>query len=163
MKRLYIYILAAAGLALAGLIPVGGHDAAELLPAQVLEVWQEDGRVQLLCDNGAEGSGRSFEAAVADMEQRAAGVLFLDTAEQILFRADAWETLGQAALSQKLRPAAKIYLCTGQLPDAGAAVPFLQAHSGSVTLGDARAAILAGERVQAPRLRTGEGGMTVAQ
>ena len=162
MKRLYIYIVSAAVLALAGLIPVGGHDAAELLPAQVLEVWEENGQVLLVCDSGVTGRGRSFEAAVSDMEEKAPGVLFLDTAKQIIFRADAWAVLEQAAVSPRLRPAASVYVCAEVLPDAAEAAEYFQAHSGGVTLGEARAAIAAGKRVDAPRLKTEEGGMTVA-
>ena len=74
----------AAGLLLAGELPMETHDAAELLPAELAIFWTEDGRVCARCDNGTEGSGEDLDAALDDLERAAEGVLFLDTAEHLI-------------------------------------------------------------------------------
>ena len=80
MKRAYLWAVIAAGLLLAGELPMETHDAAELLPAELAIFWTEDGRVCARCDNGTEGSGEDLDAALDDLERAAEGVLFLDTA-----------------------------------------------------------------------------------
>ena len=44
MKRAYLWAVIAAGLLLAGELPMETHDAAELLPAELAIFWTEDGR-----------------------------------------------------------------------------------------------------------------------
>ena len=89
MKRIWLWAVIAAGLALSGLAPIKTQDAAELLPARVLLIWTEDGWVHTRCDAGAEGTGTDLEAALADMERTAQGALFLDTAEHIVLHGGA--------------------------------------------------------------------------
>ena len=89
MKRIWLWAVIAAGLALSGLAPIKTQDAAELLPARVLLIWTEDGWVHTRCDAGAEGTGTDLEAALVDMERTAQGALFLDTAEHIVLHGGA--------------------------------------------------------------------------
>ena len=157
MKRIWLWAVIAAGLALSGLAPIKTQDAAELLPARVLLIWTEDGWVHTRCDAGAEGTGTDLEAALVDMERTAQGALFLDTAEHIVLHGGAKELTAQTARSGRLRPAAKLYLSGSALPDAEQAAEFLLTHSGDVTLGQVRAALLGAGEVCVPRLVETEG------
>ena len=109
MKRSYLWAVIAAGLLLAGELPMETHDAAELLPAELAIFWTEDGRVCARCDNGTEGSGEDLDAALDDLERAAEGVLFLDTAEHLILCGDIPSLAKQAADCGRLRPAAKVY------------------------------------------------------
>ena len=156
MKRIWIWLLAAGALALTGLWPMESRDVAELQPARVLMITMENGHIAADCGE-ASGSGATLDEALRDMERAAQGILFLDTAEQVLIHTPAYAVLPQAAQSDALRPAAKVYLVEGELPEAEAASEFLQAHSGSVTLGRVRAAMLGAGSVQPPHLVSHEG------
>ena len=100
MKRAYLWALLAAGLVLTGVLPLEAHDPSELLPARVLTVQMEDGWVHTACDSGAEGVGKTLDAALADMARSAEGVLFLDTAEHILLHGGARELSGSFRFPQ---------------------------------------------------------------
>lgn len=156
MKRIWIWLLAAGALAMTGLWPMESCDVAELQPARVLMITMENGRIAADCGE-ASGSGATLDEALRDMERTAQGNLFLDTAEQVLIHTSAYAVLPQAAQSDALRPAAKVYLVEGELPEAEAASKFLQTHSGRVTLGRVRAAILGAGSVQPPHLVSREG------
>ena len=140
MKRAYLWAVIAAGLLLAGELPMETHDAAELLPAELAIFWTEDGRVCARCDNGTEGSGEDLDAALDDLERAAEGVLFLDTAEHIILLQSTQSLLPAAVRQRQVRPAAKLYLARMDAVDADGCVEFLQAHPGAVTLADAHAA-----------------------
>lgn len=157
MKRTAIWAVIAVGLVLAGILPLETHDPSELLPARVLTIRTEDGWVYTACDNGAEGVGKTFDAALEDMARSADGILFLDTAEHILLHGGARELTAQVVRSARLRPAAKLYLTGNRMPDAGRCAEFLQAHPGSVTLSEVRAAMLGAGGVTLPRVVEAEG------
>lgn len=157
MKRAYLWALLAAGLVLTGVLPLEAHDPSELLPARVLTVRREDGWVHTACDSGAEGVGKTLDAALADMARSAEGVLFLDTAEHILLHGGARELTAQVAASSRLRPAARLYLTGDRMPDAKRCAAFLQAHPGRVTLGAVHAAMLGAGGVALPRVVETEG------
>lgn len=163
MKRRNQYLAAAALLALCGLIPAGGEDVAELLPAQALVIWERDGLVELSCDCGVSAEGATLEQALDALCAAAPGSLFLDTAEQIVVKTQTQSLLRQAALCQRLRPAARLCLCPGELPDAAQAAVYLHAHESDLTLGKARAALLAGLPIAPPRLWVKEGRMRLEQ
>lgn len=159
MKRAYLWAVIAAGLLLAGELPVQTHDAAELLPVELAVFWTEDGRVCARCDNGTEGSGRDLEAALDDLERAAEGVLFLDTAEHLIFCGEIRTLTEQAAECGRLRPAAKVYRSADTALDAETAADFLQAHPGDVTLGEVRAAMLGAGAVELPEVKETERGL----
>ena len=158
MKRAYLWAVIAAGLLLAGELPMETHDAAELLPAELAIFWTEDGRVCARCDNGTEGSGEDLDAALDDLERAAEGVLFLDTAEHIILLQSTQSLLPAAVRQRQFRPAAKLYLARRDALDADGCVDFLQAHPGAVTLADAHAALLRGEALDPAILLPGENG-----
>lgn len=156
MKKGFLW-LAAVLLALAGLLPMQTRDVSELLPAQALCIWTEGMQIQVRCDCGAAGSGQTLEDALADMARTAEGILFLDTAEEILLAAGARELTGALARCTALRPAARLYLTDEETIDLARAHAFLRAHPGGVTLGAARAALLETGEVSLPRLYGEEG------
>ena len=84
MRRLWIGFLAAASAVCFWMLAKTGTDAAKLLPARVLVIEERDGTVCVSSDNGAAGCGETLAAALQQMERSAGGVLFLDTAEQIV-------------------------------------------------------------------------------
>lgn len=157
MKKLWLLpILAAFAAGLCGLWPMEGTEVAELLPARVLLLERTDGTIFASC-GAASGIGATLERALSDMEESAAGELFLDTAEHVILHTSAYDLLAQAAQNEKLRPAAKVYLAEGELPDADEAADFLRTHYGSVTLGGVRAALLGAEENRPPHLVNREG------
>ena len=83
LNKISIALLATASVVSLCMLPRTGTDAAKLLPAQVLVIAQEDGRITVESDNGASGSGTTLPDALAAMREGAEGTLFLDTAEHL--------------------------------------------------------------------------------
>lgn len=153
-----IALLAAASVVSLCMLPRTGTDAAKLLPAQVLVIAQEDGRITVESDNGVSGSGTTLPDALAAMREGAEGTLFLDTAEHIILLQSTQSLLPAAVRQRQFRPAAKLYLARMDALDADGCVEFLQAHPGAVTLADAHAALLRGEALDPAILLPGENG-----
>lgn len=158
LNKISIALLAAASVVSLCMLPRTGTDAAKLLPAQVLVITQENGRIVVESDNGASGSDATLPDALAAMRESAEGTLFLDTAEHIILLQSAQALLPAAVRQRQFRPAAKLYLARMDTLDAEACVDFLQAHPGSVTLADAHAALLRDEALSPAILLPGENG-----
>ena len=80
MKALvYLSILAAVLL-----YPVKGRDVGKLIPVEVVAVSESDGRITVVADTGDRGWGRTLEEALAEMKAKAAGYIYLDTAEYLI-------------------------------------------------------------------------------
>lgn len=155
MKKYWAVPAALALLAALRLLTPAATDAAELLPVTVLRVSAAGSTVEVACDAGDEtctGRGETLDAALDDLCASAPGTLFLQTAEHILITPDARRVLPQAAVSQKLRPAARVYYLQGGTPDLETAGEFLQAHGGGARLTDVRARLLGAEN--APEIET---------
>ena len=158
LNKISIALLATASVVSLCMLPRTGTDAAKLLPAQVLVIAQEDGRITVESDNGASGSGTTLPDALAAMREGAEGTLFLDTAEHIILLQSTQSLLPAAVRQRQFRPAAKLYLARMDALDADGCVEFLQAHPGAVTLADAHAALLRGEALDPAILLPGENG-----
>lgn len=152
---LLIPVLALA-VVLCGGWPLAPMEVSELLPARVLLVERTGGTVMVSC-GAATGSGAGLEQAMEDMERTAAGELLLDTVEHVVLHASAYALLDEAAQSTRLRPAARVYLGEGELPEAEEAEAYLRVHGGTVTLGTVRASLLGAGEEQPPHLLTREG------
>lgn len=163
MKRFYIYIVAALALALFGLLPLRGTDAAELIPVRVLLVESEGNQVRVRCDHGVEGTGRNWELALENLQSSAPGQVFFGTVEHVIVARSARYLLPRLASAGELRPAAKLYDCVQALPEAETAAEFLHAHPGSLTLCRARAAILAGKEPDVPKILETDGRLLLAE
>lgn len=156
MKKIGTWLLLAAVLAGFGALPVRGTDVAELLPARLLTVEAEQGVFVLKTDNDAEGRGPTVELAMADLKRTAPGELFLSTVEHVVVTRNAWSQMPKLAVSDTLRPAAKLYFAE-KTPDAAEAQAFLAAHPGELTLSRARALLLTGQSVVPPNLTEQDG------
>ena len=161
MKRIWIWLALLAAVAAFGLFPAQGTDAAELQPAQLLLVEASDGTIRLETDQGSVGFGKTLREAMDDLQAGAKGQVFFWTVEHVVAAQSAAYLLPQLAASNELRPAAKLYLAP-VLPEADAAAQFLAAHPGALTLQQARAALLYGQRPVPPRLLQTEGGLRLA-
>ena len=158
MKKLAVFLAALA--VLTALARFGGKstDAAELRPVQALVIDAENGLVTLTADTGDTGRGVNLDAAFSDLRAGCAGKLFTQTAEHVIVTQKAWYLMPQVSVSGQLRPAAKLYRAAAGPGDAEAALAFLQAHPGALTLSRARAALLLHETPDAPVLVRTEGG-----
>lgn len=99
-------VLLAAALTLIFGLPFREYDTAQLLPIRTIQVEKTAKGVHILSDAG-EGTGENWAAAVENLRENAAGEVFFDTAEQIVFRGGA--VVREAVESGDLRPAAQIY------------------------------------------------------
>ena len=134
LNKISIALLAAASVVSLFMLPRTGTDAAKLLPAQVLVIAQEDGRITVESDNGASGSGTTLPDALAAMREGAEGTLFLDTAEHIILLQSTQSLLPAAVRQRQFRPAAKLYLARMDALDADGCVEFF---AGAPRCGDA--------------------------
>ena len=156
MKKFWAIPALLALLAAARLVMPTATDAAELLPVTVLQVdTAPAGAVRVTCDVGEDeltGVGATLDDALKSLSDSAPGTLFLQTAEHILITPAARYALPQAANSQALRPAARVYIVQGGAPKLATAGDFLRAHGGGARLMDVRAALLGAK--DAPRPQT---------
>ena len=79
--RMVLYIVI---LALLFLAPVERLDVAKLEPVQTVAIYANDVNVVLETDTGNKGEGTGVEAALADLEEKTPGVIYLDTAQYLL-------------------------------------------------------------------------------
>ena len=163
LKKLAILLAALAGLTVLARFGGTSTDASELRPVQALVIDTEEGLVTLTADTGDTGRGVNLDAAFSDLRAGCAGKLFTQTAEHVIVTQKAWYLMPQVSVSGQLRPAAKLYRATGETKDAQAALEFLQAHPGNLTLSRARAALLLNETPDAPVLVRAEGGFRLGR
>ena len=122
---IYLSILAAVLL-----YPVKGTDVGKLIPVEVVAVSESDGRITVAADTGDRGQGRTIDEALADMKDKAAGYIYLDTAEYLILETGMEDV---AALREYLKGNVKV--CHGRegIPLEGIA-DYLSAHEPGVRL-----------------------------
>ncbi len=158
MKKGLILAALLAVLVLWGLLPFQGSDVAQLMPVRALTIEREPGQIRL--DGGVcSGAGPSLEDALADMKNGAVGTVFLETAENVILAESAVSLLPELCLWEVLRPAVRVTVAPGELPDASDAADYLEAHDTGVSLGQIHGALLRGEAVRLPQLWKEEGGL----
>ena len=144
MKRLPIYI---AILALTLLAPLERMDVAQLEPVEVVFLTKEGDTVFLATDTKASGQGTDVAAALADLKQTAAGVVYLDTAEYLLVSEDAAGEIN--ALRGSLK--GSVRLCLGQDVQVEEVAEYLEVHGTLPKLRDWKAGdplpILQGKKI----------------
>lgn len=84
MKRIILYGLILGALFFA---PVESAEVAKLEPVQAVWMYTEGDSIVLETDTQDKGSGATVEEALADMKQKSAGIIYLDTAEYVLVTA----------------------------------------------------------------------------
>lgn len=131
----WCYLVAAVVLTAAFGLPFREFDTGKLLPIRTVQVACDGETVQLVSEVG-EGSGASWQEAVRDLRSNAAGEVFFDTAEQIVFCG----TVSQPLLREicaDLRPSAQVYEADA-LQDPEGLNEYLSAHESALTLADLR-------------------------
>ena len=118
-KLVYIVILM-----LLVFAPVDRVDAGKLLPVEALAVSVDGGQVVLMTDTGNRGTGATAQLALEDMKQKAAGILYLDTANFLLVAP------GAETAAEELKEHMKRSVKTGPYSggDVGEEARFLDAH-----------------------------------
>lgn len=92
MNRLWIYGLL---VAVALVIPGNRCDLGSLQPVETVSLYKEEGRIVVETDTGAVGKGDTLSAALDDMKDTTAGVIYLDTANYLLVRRETEELIPQ--------------------------------------------------------------------
>lgn len=157
MKRLFLFLLAAALLSVSGLLPFERRDAAALEPLEALVV-SVDGN-QVIVDGGScRGLGVSFDEAMEDLGRSGQGDVFFGTVSQVILAEPAVRLLPQIVKSPSLRPAAALS-AAAEPPDPEDAAAYLAAHDPGLTIGAVRTALVRGTPIRLPRLVETEGGL----
>lgn len=86
MRKSIIY---AALLAAALVVPVHGEDVGKLLPVELVHVYREGEAFVIATDTETSGTGGTIEAALENLKETTAGIVFLDTADYLLLSEDA--------------------------------------------------------------------------
>lgn len=140
MKLLFVILLVIALVVVFGK-PFREFDTASLLPVKSLQIESFDDVVRVVTEFG-EGIGKSWKEAVAALRAEAAGEIYFDTAEQIVFcdknLTVAPELLTEVLESGELRPAAQVYV-SEEMRDAQTLNDYLCAHESGVRVGALRA------------------------
>jgi len=88
MKRAGIVLLLFAAVLLTG-NSNERTDVADLLPVEVIRLQLDEASIIIETDEAGCGKGETFDAAIADLKKKAAGEVFLDTADYVLVEPDA--------------------------------------------------------------------------
>ena len=134
MKRILLYIIV---MAAALVVPEQGTDVGELIPVELVFLYKDEGAIVLETDTGNMGRGETLEAAYADLEDTAPGVIFLDAADYLLV----------ARSVRTLAPQMAEYMTTGSRIcqaekgiDLTLAAQYLNVHPSEVKLKEVEAA-----------------------
>ena len=157
MKRICIFFLALAGLAYFGLLPFRAHDVAQLLPVETVIVTRDGGQYCVDIGAGVRAVGRTLSEALDRLQEQVSGVLFFQTAEQVIVTEAAADAIPAVAEQARFRPAAGLY-SSPEAPDAHAVSDYLKTRSASLTVGEAKAALAEGRTPQPPRIVPAGGG-----
>ena len=129
MKR-WVWLLC--GILLMGAGGKQGVELENLKPVSLLEVRREDGIITLRTDTGDYGTGKTWQAALKDMEETSTGMIFMETADFLLLCENTDELLPE--ICEKLRPAIRVCKSERKI-DPQSAAEFLSAHPPCTTLG----------------------------
>jgi len=131
MKRWPWYLCALLLIAVLGWMPFEGSDVAKLKPVEVVRIERKDSIIMVQTDTGDSGQGQDLPSAFADLKQRTAGQVFLETADYLLIDTEAEPLLPE--LTAWLRPACGVCICNVPVELEQVAL-FLNTHSPANTL-----------------------------
>lgn len=157
MKRWMVYLVLIAAVVLTGSLPFSSHDVGQLRPVETIFVQQEDGRVLLAADTGDTGAGEDWQTAMADLEARAPGTIFIGTASFLLLDVSAAELLPELLENREFSPSCAVCFAPEglDLEDVG---KYLRAHEPEADIRTLRA-----ERTPLPYLTQTDGGYLLVQ
>ena len=162
MKRELIYLLLAAGVIFSGGLPFVSRDVGELRPVQTALIRMEEEQVILETDLGDRGIGTDWSSAMADLEAKAPGAVFIGPASFLLLEDGASALLPELAKQTELNPGCALCLAPAEV-DLEAVSLYLNAHEPDWNLDRLRQAQAAGEPVELPRLTEVDGGYLLVQ
>lgn len=122
--RMIAYILI---IILLFVIPVQPLDVAKLQPVEALAVYEDQGTVVVLTDTEDKGVGQTVRAALENLKETTAAVIYLDTAEYLLL-AEGTESYAKE-FEAYLKPSVKVRQYYGG--EVKEEVKFLDAHDRS--------------------------------
>lgn len=130
-------LLAAAALVLCCGLPFRTHETRTLLPVQTVQAERTEAGVRIVTEAG-EGSGATWDDAVAALRMAAPGEVYFDTAGQVVLCGRTDRLVNELLESGILRPAAQVRR-SGGLTDPEGLSDLLEAHASPVTVGLLRA------------------------
>lgn len=130
-------LLAAAALILCCGLPFRTHETRTLLPVQTVQAERTEAGVRIVTEAG-EGSGATWDDAVAALRMAAPGEVYFDTAGQVVLCGKTDRLVNELLESGILRPAAQVRR-SGGLTDPEGLSDLLEAHASPVTVGLLRA------------------------
>ena len=130
-------LLAAAALVLCCGLPFRTHETRTLLPVQTVQAERTEAGVRIVTEAG-EGSGATWDDAVAALRMAAPGEVYFDTAGQVVLCGKTDRLVNELLESGILRPAAQVRR-SGGLTDPEGLSDLLEAHASPVTVGLLRA------------------------
>lgn len=104
--------------------PVQKLDVAHLEPVEVVHVAKEGNIIVLTTDTGAKGMGGTAFAALEDLKNKTAGVIYLNTAEYLLVGDGAVDVIDEMRDLMK----GTVKLCRAQTPNMEIAANYLETH-----------------------------------
>lgn len=135
MKRWLRYGLWIVLLAALGFAPFRGTDVAKLNPVELIRASKNGGYILVETDGGDFGVGEDAPSAFADLKQKAAGEIFLETADYLLIAPELSDQIFE--FGKYLRPACAVCLEYGEA-DLEKAVAFLKTHKPETSILDIR-------------------------
>ena len=110
MKKLCTIVLILAILAYFGLLPFTAHDVAGLVPVETVVVTRAGDQIRVDIGAGVRAVGRTLGEALDKLKEQVSGILFFQTAEQVVVAEEARSVLPEAAREPRFRPAAGLYV-----------------------------------------------------
>ena len=120
-------------MAAALLIPRESTDLGKLEPVDTVSVYKEENKIVMETDTGAKGTGESVQAALQNMIDTTASIIYLDTADYLLVRRETEELIPE--LGKYLKESVRICRTHAAVKVEDAAA-FLEVHTPKVKLGD---------------------------
>ena len=161
MKKLRFAVLLLAILGALGALPFQGTDVAELIPVRTIFISGSGREYTVDVGAGVRAVGQTVRDALKALREEASGVVFFDTAEQVIVSEAASDAVEEITGLPELRPAAGLWLTPAEALDPEAAADYLAAHPGDLTIMEVRTELLSGIRPQIPGLLPADGGFRV--
>lgn len=161
MRKFLLFLLVLAALAYFGLLPFSANDVSRLLPVETVLITREGDRIRVDVGAGVRAVGKSLAETLDRLKEQVSGVIFFQTAEQVIVEEQAAQVVDEVISEERFRPAAGIYLTPERDLDAQAVSRYCSARHTALTLGEAKAAQAEGRKLVLPRLIRADGGFRI--
>lgn len=161
MRKVFMIILAAAGLTYFGLLPFHANDVSDLLPVETVIITRSGDEYRVDIGEGVRAIGRTVGQALDNLKEQVTGTVFFQTAEQVIVQQGAEEAIEEVVTETRFRPAAGLYLTPETELDAQEVSAYLKTRRTELTLGEANAMLVRHETVSLPTLVCADGGYRI--